>query len=419
MSKSIKQIYVSLELCENDLKILVAEYYNTRFNILKVDRLATNSISDFKIVDRQMLINDIKRLVNKCSEKLGAKIEQVILVLPAYNFKRFPLKSKVVPDNGVITKKDIARSITNSLKAKVDFDVMVINPMIVKYTINGISTRRMPEKEVCNEVVVDIDLLCADKDMTYEYVSVVEESGIKVLDITLNTYAICKEASLIEESLKQNLICLDINKPYSYLTLLSKGKLISTELEFDGLNTIADEVKRNYDIPESDIIRLMKYDVNYDAEYLDDIVYAYNQSSDTITITTRNINDVCLKPIDNLVDKLITMCKPIIEQGASLFITGEGQQMTALVDKIKQNVSIDVRSYYPDTIGTRDSSLTALYGALFVYRDKVLLNDLNVSCIDLLEYDSKIDRKEFDTEGETITTKIKNLFKQYVEREDE
>ena len=419
MSKSIKQIYVSLELCENDLKILVAEYYNTRFNILKVDRLATNSISDFKIVDRQMLINDIKRLVNKCSEKLGAKIEQVILVLPAYNFKRFPLKSKVVPDNGVITKKDIARSITNSLKAKVDFDVMVINPMIVKYTINGISTRRMPEKEVCNEVVVDIDLLCADKDMTYEYVSVVEESGIKVLDITLNTYAICKEASLIEESLKQNLICLDINKPYSYLTLLSKGKLISTELEFDGLNTIADEVKRNYDIPESDIIRLMKYDVNYDAEYLDDIVYAYNQSSDTITITTRSINDVCLKPIDNLVDKLITMCKPIIEQGASLFITGEGQQMTALVDKIKQNVSIDVRSYYPDTIGTRDSSLTALYGALFVYRDKVLLNDLNVSCIDLLEYDSKIDRKEFDTEGETITTKIKNLFKQYVEREDE
>jgi hypothetical protein len=51
-----------------------------------------------------------------------------------------------------------------------------------------------------------------------------------------------------------------------------------------------------------------------------------------------------------------------------------------------------------------------------VYRDKVLLNDINVNCIDLLRYDALIDHKELDSEGETITTKIKNLFKQYLEK---
>ena len=48
--------------------------------------------------------------------------------------------------------------------------------------------------------------------------------------------------------------------------------------------------------------------------------------------------------------------------------------------------------------------------------DKVIMNNLDVSCIDLLKYDSLIDQKQLDSEGETITTKIKNLFRQYMEK---
>ena len=44
------------------------------------------------------------------------------------------------------------------------------------------------------------------------------------------------------------------------------------------------------------------------------------------------------------------------------------------------------------------------------------MNNLDVSCIDLLKYDSLIDQKQLDSEGETITTKIKNLFRQYMEK---
>lgn len=419
MNKSIKQIYASLELCENDLKILVAEYFNTRFNVLKVDRKVTKAISDFKIVDKELLKNDIKALVNDCSTKLGAKIEQVLLVLPAYNFKRFPLRSTVIAEDGILTKKDIARAISNSLRASVDSDVMVVNPMILKYTINGISTRRMPDKEACAECVVDIDLLCADKEMAYDYVSVVEESGVKVLDIALNNYSIGKEASIFEESYKQNVICLDINKTCTYLSLFSKGRLLTTEVVFDGLNSIINQLKFKYDIPDSDITKLIKYDLNFNSAYDDDIVYAYNVNNETKTISYKELNDSCLNPLNNLVDKLVAMCKPIIEQGAVMFITGEGQQMSTLVDKIKDLSNCEVKSYCPETIGVRDPALTALVGCLVAYKEKAMLNNLNVTCIDLLEYESKIDQKEIDTEGETITTRIKNLFKQYIEKEEE
>ncbi|MBQ1692032.1 MAG: hypothetical protein II017_04425, partial [Erysipelotrichaceae bacterium] len=84
MGKSIKQIYAAMELCESEIKILVGEYYNTRFNIIRADKYPTNTISDFKISNKEDLIKDIRAAVAKTSEKIGADLEEVLLVLPAY-----------------------------------------------------------------------------------------------------------------------------------------------------------------------------------------------------------------------------------------------------------------------------------------------------------------------------------------------
>ncbi len=416
MSKNIKQIYAALELCENEIRILVGEYYNTRFNIIRADKYPTNAISDFKIVNKSGIIEDIKKAVQQTSAKIGSGLEQVLLVLPAYNFKRFPLRSKVVIEKGVVRKQDIARAVSNSLKTPVDKDVIVVDPMIIKYTINGISSRRFPENEVCSEVYVDIDLLCADTGICYDYVSAAENSGLKVLDIVLNTYATAREAALFEESLNKSIIVLDINRSCTYLSLLSKGKLLSTEIVYDGLNSLINKVYRTYNMPYNDIAKLVKYSVNYNSKYPDDVIYAWSSQNNTNTITTKMLNEAVARPLDSLTEKLITMCRPILDTGASIVITSEGEQMKALSDVIRNKAQCEVRTYYPDTIGVRDPAFTALYGAFFIYRDKVMMNDLSVSCIDLLKYDSLIDHKQMDLEGETITTKIKSFFRQVMEK---
>ena len=416
MGNNIKQIYVAMELCENEIKLLVGEYFNTRFNIIRSDKYYTNSISDFGINNKEELSNDIRKAVDETSAKILTDIEKVILVLPAYNFKRYPLKSKVITQNGVITKKDIARAVSNSLKTKVDANVLVANSTIVKYNVNGISTRRLPENERADEVYVDIDLLCADIELSYDYVSAVENAGVKVLDITLNNYAIAREAALFEESLNKNVIILDVNRTCTYLTLLSKGRLVSTEIVFDGLNSMINRLYRTYNMPYNDIAKLVKYSADFNSEYPDDTIYAWTDQGVTKSINTRELNQCIDEPLDTLCEKLVSMCKPIIEDGALIILTGEGCQMAALLERLKEKTLTKVKTYYPDTIGVRDPAMTALYGAFFVYRDKVLLNDLNVNCVDLIKYENAIDQKKFESEGETITTKIKNLFKQYMEK---
>lgn len=407
----MKKIYVSLQMSDNEIKLLVGEYFNTRFNIIKSVRSKSMAFNGFRIADKELLVQDIKKVVEEASSKIGANIEKVILVLPSYNFKRFPLRSSVVTSDGVLKKQDIARAISNSLNTNIDYDVMMVNSVVNKYTINGISSRRLPEKELCNEALVDIDLLCCDKQMAYEYVEAVESAGLKVLDICLNTYAICKEASLIEESLKKNVILLDINMHETYLTFLSKGKHMSTEVIFEGLNQMVDKVKNINNIPYSDVVKLIKYSVDFNSKYPDNIVY----NSNDFSLSVDKLNSIVKEELDSFSNKLVAMCKPIIDQGDTLIvITGQGQSMKPLVDNIKLLSKTELKEYYPETVGVRDSSLTSLYGSFVVYKEIANLNNINVNCIDLLEYDNVIETKKLDVEGESITTKIKNLFIQYI-----
>lgn len=414
MAKDLKQVYASIFIDENELQVVVAEYYNTRFNIIRVDKAKMEGIINFKINDYDRVVEIIKNTIDYSSSKIGATIRKVILVLPPFGFKRFPLRVSVVPNGGILTKKDIAKAVTSSLKSKVDGNSIIVNSSINKYTINGISTFRMPDKEICDELIVDIDLLCGDKELSIDYINAVSDAGLEILDITLNNYAIAKESVLIEESLKQNIILLDIGYSYTYLTLLSKGKLMTSEIIYDGLSNIVNHVHDSLGLPKDNASRLIKYNVDYNSPYPDDAVFAWGDDKDNHSITIKELSDTVKEPLNKFLDKILTMCKPIIESGLTSFIVvGEGAKMNTLIDELHIQGHTFVKSYYPEAIGARDSSLCAVYGALYVYRDKALLNDLNVSCVDIAEYDSIVDLKVDDNEGESITNKIKKLFETY------
>lgn len=418
MDKNTKQVYSTLKIDDNQLQILTAEYYNTRFNVINTFVCPLDGIFDYKIADKELVIDTIRKAVDTISIKIGARLEKVVLVLPPFNFKRISLRVSVVPNGGIVKKSDIARALTNSLKTKVGDDLLVINTQIIKYTVNGIATRRLPENEVCEELIVDIDLLCADKDMTYAYVDAVSESGLEILDLSLSNYAIAKESILLNNSINQNIIMLDIGNNFTYLSLLSKGKIISNEIIYDGLISMINKVYEQIHIPINTISRLIKYNVDYKEYRRDDAIFAWNDEKGSYSITVSELSDLVKEPLDNYIEKIVTMCKPILEKGASFCLCGEGSNMSALIEKLKEETNCEIKTYYPDTIGVRNTNLCAVYGALYVYKDKVDINNLNVNCVNMSEYDKTLDKIDVDIEGESITSKIKNLFEMYKDRED-
>ena len=415
----IKQVYATLKLDDNKIDILIAEFYNTRFNIICTYSATISGMEDFRIIDSETVISHIKEAVDNVSKKIGATLEKVILVLPSYHFSRTSLKVSIIPKDSCIKKKDIARAITNSLKTKVSDDSLVINTHIIKYIVNGIAYRRLPENETCDEAFLDVDLLCADKKMAFEYVNIVNKAGLEILDLVLADYAIAKESVALENSLTHNIILLNINNSETYLTLIYKTKMISMEMIHFGLHNLSSLINTEYHLPNNVCLRLLKYNVNFDInDGLDNAIYAWNDGDKTNSLTISDLNKLVKKPLNDYIDKIIVICKPILEQGASFLLTGEGSEMLAIAKLLKEKSKMEVKMYYPDIIGARKAGMCANYGALYVYREKAILNELSVNCVNMAEYDKTIDRINEDIEGESITSKIKNLFETYKESEE-
>ncbi|MBR6254691.1 MAG: hypothetical protein IKR22_04560 [Clostridiales bacterium] len=417
----MKQIYASLEFSENEIRLLVGEYFNTRFNVIKLERVTCDGLTNCRITDHDKVKEALQRVLENTSKMLGAKVEQVILLIPSINMKRYPLKVTLPTKHGYLSKEDIAYALSQTMKTPVDDDVTIINASIIRYIVNGISYRRLPEKEVCEEFAVDIDLLCADKKIAFEYATLLDECELKIMDVCLDSYAIGKEAALFERTLNRNLILLNINDTSTVLSLLSKGKLISCETIFEGLNGMAAAVVEKYGLPYSTAKRLIKYNTSYNGEYRDDAVYVWNKNGkENYSINEKDLSECIETKLNEYIDKIAIMSEPILKSGpTSIIVTGNGASMQSLLQQIQKKLDISVKPYFPDTIGVRDSALTALYGAFFAYRDIALLKGEEKSSVDLYELENVISNKSDDAEAETLTSKIRGLFEMSKRKEEE
>ena len=414
----MKQVYSSIFIEDSGIQVLCAEYYNTRFNIIFQDKFPCEGLIDYKVLDGNKFTFSIKKALDSASQKIGASIKKVILVLPSFNFKKFNINVNVTTFNGTIEMNDIAKALSDSLRSNVSNDLVITNAYVKKYTINGIITRKNPIGEKCDDFYMNIDLLCCDKDLAYNYIKAINVAGYDVLDIALNNYSIAKESLLMEKSLKSNVILLDIGRTHTYLTLLKNASVQTSEIIHSGINNFIQDVYNSFKIDTNMTSELIKYN-HFNEENDNDVLYAWKDSdSNNNTITSEQLYNTFKLDMQLFVDNLYSMCKPIFENGdTSLVLTGEGAEMYILVETLKNTFKCDFKTYIPDDIGVRDPSFAAIFGSFYIYKEKADLNNLNVSCIDLYEYNNSVDIQTNKNDlGLTITKKIKNLFKEYLSK---
>lgn len=54
-----KEIYASIEVADHEVRLVVGEFYETRFNILRVEKAPIQGIEKQKIMDEQNVVNGI------------------------------------------------------------------------------------------------------------------------------------------------------------------------------------------------------------------------------------------------------------------------------------------------------------------------------------------------------------------------
>lgn len=410
-----KQIFAALEIADHEIRLIIGEFFNTRFNIIKVERVTCNGFENNKIKDEDEIVKNISKAIDNASKTVGAKIEKVLLCIPSSDVKLIPLKVniKINSIDHMVTQQDVVRAREVAMKKKISNDYVVVQAAISKYTVNGISTRRLPINEICEEILVDIDLLCAKKENVFNLVSCVEKAGLGIIEICLDMYAIAKEAALFEQTMDHNVIVLKVERQATTLGLISKGRLVGSDVYLEGLDTWISSLSDKYGLPIETSARLLKYNARLDLEnYKEHPVYIWANHGETFTLSEKELAQCVKENVDYWIKQIELACSPILKAGkTSILIVGEGGELQGL-DKILQNrLNVEVNNYSPETLGVRYSGYSATLGLFFAYKDNYDL-DLQGDCsVDMVQFQNTVTYKEIpkDDDEESITKKLKGM----------
>lgn len=412
-----KQIFAAVEAADHEVRLIVGEFFNTRFNIIKVERVPMNGVTYDKVTDPDEVTRAVRKAADDAKKMIGADIRRVVLAVPAYKMKRYTAKTTVDVEgiNGEVTIQDVRNAIRKAQQTDIRREYALIQTVCVKYIVNGISTRRIPLGEKCSQLTVDIDMLCADRQLSYDLVGCVEKAGLSVNDIFLDVFAAGKEAALFEQSVNQQIIILKMEREATTLGLLRKGRLTTAAVLPIGLGTIAGLVTDKYGISTDMAAELMKYSARLDQEKCSsNPVHIWSQDGETKTISEQELVDCVAPGVQAWLNAILKTCVPILQAGeTAVIITGEGGETEGLDRLLQKRLGVETRCYIPQTLGGRNAGLTSCLGLFYAYQDKLPISGITEESLDMDAFNKAVSYREKKADGsreDTLTNKIKGIF---------
>ncbi|WZU02963.1 hypothetical protein MGH68_09095 [Erysipelothrix sp. D19-032] len=88
-----------------------------------------------------------------------------------------------IPITGRISESDVRRAYNELAKAQYPEGYILTNILMSKFFVNGSSTRKLPLNEKSDALTIEAECYYGKQSVIFPYVSVVEKSGLKILDI--------------------------------------------------------------------------------------------------------------------------------------------------------------------------------------------------------------------------------------------
>lgn len=370
MSK--KRVYASIEIADQEIRLVVLEIFESRYNVLRVESVTCSGVQNQTIVNEANVVSEIRTAVTNAQAALGYRIERVLLAIPSVNVMRSNQKVHVQIEDGTksIRLFHIQQGYNKAIQKKLGDDVEFVNANRISYIVNGQETKKIPLSQTCEEFTMDIDLLYANKEMIYAYARCIEQANLEILDLCLDSYAIAQETAVLVQSNDRPIIQLDLEKDHCTMGFFTNGRLISCANLENGYNSFVEDITKKYRLSDEVGYRLLQniFSGNED-ENSDVIVYIEQKEDMRVEITAKELANVCLPKIRQWIANVNEACTPIVRQGnAKYVITGKGSNISVLKDMDKA-FNAEALIYEEQSIGARDGSYVCGLGMAYAWQD--------------------------------------------------
>ncbi len=425
-----KQIFASLEIADHEIRLILGEFHNTRFNVLKTERVECASIEkssntkydSLKIKNKDQISNTIKKMLDNASSNVGAKIENVILSIPSTNVvrKAVTITQRNEDYNRLITPYEINRAYKKAMDTPIDNQHIVVNAICSKFIYQGNVSRKIPYNKVCDEYTMVIDLYMTNRQLTFDLVSCVEATGCKVLDICLDAYALAKEISLFEHEMNDNIILVKLEQQSTTISYFSENRLLSSRVLNEGYLAWGMQFALKQEVPKNVVASIILNNGRLNSSsYSDHVIYLWSKNNVKHVLSDRQLQELLQPSLKEWSSIIEEICIQKTEtKNNRVILCGEGADIEGLDRYLEKLTGCDVKKYIPDTLGARTPALANCLGLFFAYKDHQDILGKQQTSINMMQFNKAIgvskESKEIDTVSSdnenTITGKLKNIW---------
>lgn len=404
----MSEVYASIDLGTNSVKIIVSEKVNNEFHILASVSEKSKGIVNGQVEDIKSAVVSVKGAVKKINEMLGIKITKVIVSLAPVNCKMDIAVGSFDVLNEKITGADIISVLKDALVGRVTEDEELVTSIPISFTVDDKENIKDPRGMVGERIDVKAVITTLPKEPLYRILEVLKLSGLETVDIAFTSTG---DYYTVKNKLLDSKVgaIINIGEDSTNIAVFNKGIQIknaiipigSVNVDKDISYIFKTTLEESRKIKESFAVSMEEY---ADSNDLYEIKFSDG--------TTKEISQVGVsKVVEARVDEILKLAKNELKnltkrEISYIIVTGGLSEIAGFQYIVESKLGINAKVCNITTMGIRHNKYSSAMGIIKYFDDKLNLRDKSYTMIRKEDIESLISTEQKINNNDNIISKV-------------
>lgn len=412
----MKHIYTSIDIGSDTIKLIVCELYKNKLNLLAASSVKSKGIKKGLITDVGEASASIRQAFNEIEDMLGIHIKQVIATIPSY-FAEFTMvkgEVKLSLENPTVTGTDVVKVLENAIQSKLNPNKEMVTVIPIDFTVDNMTGLKDPKGMSGTLLSTRAIMVSTPKKNIYSVVSVLEEMGVEVVDISLNSIG---DSYAFKNKENDELVgaIINIGAETTAVSLYNKGIIVKNSIIGLGGKSI-----------DNDLAYMYKIDLKNAAKIKEKFALAhkkYASPNEGYEVTNVNGEKIVVKQLEaseivmSRIEEILTLARKEISILAEkpieyIIVTGGVSSSSSFDHIVSEILGKNAIVGNVKVVGIRNNKYSSALGNIvyFIHKQKLKGQDYTMISNSDMEALSSTRRNVINISNDTMLGKVFGYF---------
>ncbi len=381
----MRNIYTSIDIGSDTIKVIVCELFNNKVNLLASSSIKSKGIKKGTVVDVEEAVLSVKKAIEEVETKLGIKIKEVLTTIPSSNasFELINGSIAITNEDGIITGDDIISVLQQGMKIEeVNMEMVTIIP--IRFIIDGKELTNSPKGKKASRLDSKAILVTAPGKNIYEILRVFEKCNLEVLDISIS--GICDMYALRNSELKDKIgVIVNMGSDITSISLYNKGIIIDNRVIATGGKAIDNDLAYLYKTSMIEAKKLKEKFAVAIPRYasVNDIYDVLAEDGKVVKVNQREVSEKVAARLEEILKQAKMEIRDITTKDLDYIVFTGGLSNMAYIEYMIENIYGPIAKIGKvNIVGLRNNKYSTCLGSIVYYINKQMLKGEFASMIE-------------------------------------